>query len=134
MEQTDERVEIPLPADVTAASVARKTTKATLLRWRMPQFVDDAALVVSELVGNSLRHAYPPFLLGLERKRQRLRVEVHDGSSVLPRIMTPDEASESGRGMQIVRSLTESVEVREVPIDGKVVAVTFPKRPPLPCL
>lgn len=132
MERTNERVDVTLPDDATAAVVARRTTKATLLRWRMPQFVDDATLVVSELVGNGLRHAFPPFLLGLERHRERLRVEVHDGSSALPRSITPDEGSESGRGMQIVRSLTETVDVREIEGDGKVVAVTLPAHPPRP--
>lgn len=129
MDQSDEHVEVTLPDDATAASVARTTTKATLVRWRMPQFVDDATLVVSELVGNGLRHGFPPFLLGLERRRHRLRVAVHDGSSVPPTSVSPDDASESGRGMLIIRNLTETMDVKQIEGDGKVVAVTFPERP-----
>ncbi|MCP3803110.1 ATP-binding protein [Allokutzneria sp. A3M-2-11 16] len=63
--------------------------------------VEDAVQVVDELVSNSHRHGAAPrncriSLVG----RDRLRVEVDDGSLDLPRIRPPDNSG--GRGLLLV--------------------------------
>jgi anti-sigma regulatory factor (Ser/Thr protein kinase) len=69
--------------------------------------IEDARLLISELVANSVRHAsLPPdqpieIKLGLEGRR--LRVEVVDqGSGFVPRPRTEDSPSGSGWGLFLV--------------------------------
>ena len=67
----------------------------------------DAALVLSELVGNAVRHADGDTLqVRLRRTGDVLRIAVRDGSAAWP---TPREAStedESGRGLLIIDALS----------------------------
>jgi hypothetical protein len=100
---------------VTAARhLAREV--ATGLPTEMAQNLE---LVVSELATNAVRHARTPFRLTI-LTAPTLRVEVADGSSVLPAGGTPDRWSESGRGLWLVAALTQSWGV--VPLRaGKVV-------------
>ena len=83
--------------------------------------LDDAALVLSELVGNAVRHAEGDVMqVRLKRTGDVLRIAVHDRSSTPP---APREASfddESGRGMMIIDALSHrwGWEPRS---DGKVV-------------
>jgi anti-sigma regulatory factor (Ser/Thr protein kinase) len=83
--------------------------------------LDDAALVLSELVGNAVRHAQGETLqVRLRRTADVLRIAVHDCSSALP---TPRDASlddESGRGLLIIEALSHRWGCRPLP-GGKVV-------------
>lgn len=67
--------------------------------------VDDAVLVVDELVSNAYRHAAAPRAcrLALLDRGRRLRVEVDDASSDPPRMRTPDRSG--GRGLVLVARL-----------------------------
>lgn len=69
--------------------------------------LDDAALVLSELAGNAIRHATGETIqVRLRREDNILRISVHDGS---PRLPEPREASfedENGRGMLIIETLS----------------------------
>jgi serine/threonine-protein kinase RsbW len=69
--------------------------------------LDDAALVLSELVGNAVRHAEGDTVqVRLRRTADVLRIAVRDGSAAQP---APREASfedESGRGMLIIEALS----------------------------
>jgi serine/threonine-protein kinase RsbW len=83
--------------------------------------LDDAALVLSELVGNAVRHAHGEVMqVRLRRNGDVLRIAVHDRSSAPP---APREASfedESGRGMMIIDALSHRWGW-EPRVDGKVV-------------
>ena len=90
---------------VTAASVrlARTVVRAMCSLWRSPEACDDAALAVSELVGNSVRAGCgESILLRLDWTPRRLRVEVHDDSPRLPQLQQADVLAEGGRGMWII--------------------------------
>ncbi|MFB7328454.1 ATP-binding protein [Streptomyces sp. NPDC056190] len=76
-------------------------------------------LVVSELVGNVVRHAAGPILLRLLRSR-KLICEVTDGSSTMPRIRRAADTDEGGRGLQLVAALTDSWGARYTP-SGKCI-------------
>ncbi len=69
--------------------------------------LDDAALVLSELVGNAVRHAQGDSIqVRLHRDRDVLHIAVQDGSTEMP---APREASfedENGRGMLIIEALS----------------------------
>jgi len=80
--------------------------------------VDDARLVVSELLGNALRHARPirnaGLVLTLEMQQDAVRLSVSDGgSATLPTLLHPPELAVSGRGLTMVRTLTREWGVRE---------------------
>ncbi|MEO5839456.1 MAG: ATP-binding protein [Acidimicrobiales bacterium] len=61
--------------------------------------------MVSELVGNAVRHATPPFDFELSRVNGMVRGEVHDGSTGAPTTNNhPDDRG--GHGLNIVTSCT----------------------------
>jgi anti-sigma regulatory factor (Ser/Thr protein kinase) len=80
--------------------------------------VDEAEIVVSELLGNALRHARPlpdgtlRVILELEPKSIRICV-VDGGSATLPTLQHPPPMSVGGRGLSIVRTLTQNWGVQE---------------------
>ena len=97
----------------TAAGAARlHVTEFLSGRDLPPGVIDDARLVVSELVANAVQHGRPSsdgFLnLAWELESRNLVLSVEDGGNqpVLPR--EPDPESVNGRGLHIVDSLTAS--------------------------
>jgi anti-sigma regulatory factor (Ser/Thr protein kinase) len=91
----------------SAVREARGRTAAVLGRWRCQgERVEDAVLVVSEVVTNAVQHGAGVVLLRLLRRRTYVRVEVEDGSPTLPRLVNrAGGAAERGRGLEIVRKL-----------------------------
>ena len=79
--------------------------------------IDDAALILSELVSNVLRHArpLPGNIVGVSWRievsggvggGERLEIAVRDGgSSTMPRVARPSVSGLGGRGLGIVQSL-----------------------------
>ncbi|MEV2250852.1 ATP-binding protein [Streptomyces sp. NPDC050147] len=111
------RVEYALPHEATSAGRARKLTTAFLTRPHRHsaaldmERVDEATLVVSELVTNATRHGGSGCRLRLAISDHRVTVEVHDDNPARPRMGSPEAGAESGRGLAIVRHLAESFEV-----------------------
>lgn len=82
--------------------------------------VDAVALLVSEVAGNAVLHAYGPHVwVRLFELPRRLRVEVWDGSPDLPRQRKAPQSAENGRGLQLVEALSMAWGVESQP-DGKV--------------
>ncbi|MFF0561960.1 ATP-binding protein [Streptomyces sp. NPDC004266] len=73
---------------------------------------DDAALVVSELVGNAVRHAGGVCSLDLSLEPDGLDIDVSDSSPETPRPRATDTTSEGGRGWGIVARLTSELSVQ----------------------
>lgn len=93
------------PADPGAVRSARSVVRGQLRDWGLDSLADLAALLVSELVTNSLRHATGPIGVRLVRPAGLggvLLVEVSDPLPDPPRerVARPDD--ESGRGLQLV--------------------------------
>ncbi|HEY0448335.1 ATP-binding protein [Actinophytocola sp.] len=78
----------------------------------------DALSVIDELTANALRHARAPFRVSLRRTRDRLRVEVSDGSPEAAAPRTPDDAG--GRGLLLVQAYSRGWGQETYP-DGKIV-------------
>ncbi|MFF9819507.1 ATP-binding protein [Streptomyces sp. NPDC014006] len=76
---------------------------------RMPDSVlDDALLVVSELLTNAVLHALPPAVLQIHCDDQgRVHIEVTDGGPCVKR-QTTETDDEHGRGLYIVAALCAS--------------------------
>jgi hypothetical protein len=90
--------------DTTAAREVRRHVRELLANHRgIP--VDDAVLVVDELVSNAHQRGQSPRAcrLTLDEQGRYLRVEVDDASPLRPRIRTADESG--GRGLLLVDRL-----------------------------
>ncbi|HET6860548.1 MAG TPA: ATP-binding protein [Streptomyces sp.] len=105
---TDE--EVRLPSRPESAATARRLTQCVVLRqWALsPQTAEYAVLLVSELVGNAVRHTGARvFGLRMLRRRGWIRVEVRDPSRGLPCLMPVHELDTSGRGLFLVDKLSD---------------------------
>jgi anti-sigma regulatory factor (Ser/Thr protein kinase) len=72
------------------------------------EILDDALLLISELVTNAVRHGSPPILLALECDGEGLRVRVRDGAPALPRPRDSIPEDEGGRGLALVDALSDA--------------------------
>ncbi len=87
---------------------------------------DDASLVVSELAANAALHATSDFTVRLEVSGPCVRIEVSDGSSVLPTPKDHGLDAPTGRGLKIVERLSESWGAEPTPQGKTVWAVLDP--------
>jgi anti-sigma regulatory factor (Ser/Thr protein kinase) len=113
--------ELTAPA---ALSEARRLTVGALERWGLAERAGDAALVISELAGNALRHGSGPVQLVLRRKPTAVGTAVECtvkdagkwrglGLCVPERDeVEADLDAEGGRGLFIARELADSLIVR----------------------
>ncbi|AWI31053.1 ATP-binding protein [Streptomyces sp. ICN441] len=102
--------EVELPSRPESAAVARRLTQCVALRqWALsPQTAEHAILLVSELVGNAVRHTGARvFGLRMLRRRGWIRIEVRDPSRGLPCLMPVRELDTSGRGLFLVDKLSD---------------------------
>ncbi|MGW2025918.1 ATP-binding protein [Streptomyces decoyicus] len=102
--------EVRLPSRPQSAGIARRLTAAVLLKqWSLtPQLTEHAVLLVSELVGNAVRHTGArTFGLRMLRRRGWIRIEVRDPSRGLPCLMPVQEMDISGRGLFLVDKLSD---------------------------
>jgi hypothetical protein len=111
----------PLAALPTAPSAARAHVRATLATWRMSCLIDALELVVSELVANGVnasadgdgtpRHMegrMPVIRLCLLTDGARLVAEVWDQAPGAPVRLSAGRDDESGRGLDLVDTITGS--------------------------
>lgn len=93
-------------ADPGAVRAAREAVRGQLRDWGLDRAGDMAALLVSELVTNSLRHATGPIGVRLDRHPSDLPgillVEVSDPLPDPPRRRAARPDDESGRGLELV--------------------------------
>ncbi|MFH8368326.1 SpoIIE family protein phosphatase [Streptomyces sp. NPDC018031] len=108
-----------LPAEGTAAGLARTLLREQLGSWQLQELADTGELVVSELVGNALRHGDGPRQLRVVR-HDRLTIEVSDTGPDLPQIQHATLDAEGGRGLQLINLLSRRWGSCRTPA-GKVV-------------
>lgn len=119
-----------LPHGPTGVAEARRRLRKELCTYEVPEpVVDDAVLILSELLSNSCRHARPlgeddPSAAGGSGIRAGWRidedglltVEVTDGGGpTRPLPASPSLTARGGRGLGIVRSLSLRWGVRDAP-------------------
>lgn len=121
---TPDESRIELPDAPKAAGLARAFVRG---RWSgVPAHtLDDVTLCVSELVTNALDHADPPYELRIDRKDDRLRVEVTDAGAGEPTLRPISPSSARGRGMFIVSRIAATWGVERC-ARGKLVWAEFP--------
>lgn len=109
---------LELPPTTDSVPVARRFVRAELAE--SPLDVDTAVLLVSELVTNAVLHARSPFRVLVEPGAEAIRVEVHDGSPVPPRMHRFAPTSATGRGLRLLDRLAQTWGVTHMS-DGKSV-------------
>ncbi len=103
-------IDVRLPSLPESARIARRMTQYVVLRqWGLgPNLAEHAVLLVSELVGNAVRHTGARvFVLRAQRRPGRIRIEVRDPSRGLPCLMPVAELDVSGRGLFLVDKLSD---------------------------
>ncbi|MFF5111788.1 ATP-binding protein [Streptosporangium sp. NPDC000509] len=97
-----------IPRDPATVAEARRMTRDVFTRWDLaPEFVDDAVLVVGELVANATVYGEEPIRLSLWSTAQGVCVRVTDHGSERPRKLSLGEDASHGRGLAIVEALAD---------------------------
>ncbi|MDG4839069.1 ATP-binding protein [Micromonospora sp. WMMD967] len=86
---------------------ARELVTDACARWNLPEAAGPAALVLSELVGNVVRHAGTPMQVTVTLRRPYLHLAVVDGSCAQAKPGGTDLHAEGGRGLMLVRELAQ---------------------------
>lgn len=105
-----------MPCAPESARSARHLVQEKLTEWGRLDLLEEARLIVSELVGNAARHTGCTRLcvaLGLDG--DRLRLAVRDSSRTLPVVIKSGVTETSGRGMGLVDSIANRWGVDEAP-------------------
>ena len=117
------RSEIELPALSSSPRRARRFVRDTLEQLEVPiGTIDDAELVATELVTNSVMHAHSEVVVSIECVNRLVRLRVDDHSAVRPVVRTAAPDAATGRGLFIVEQLATQWGV-DLHRDGKSVWV-----------
>jgi anti-sigma regulatory factor (Ser/Thr protein kinase) len=102
MSELSARFDMPLGAQ--APRMARRAVAAVLTGWGFTdvEWLDEVGVVVSELVTNAVHHGGGCVELGVQAHGDRVIVSAADGSSVVPRRRSPDDAG--GRGLALIEA------------------------------
>ncbi|MYW15170.1 SpoIIE family protein phosphatase [Streptomyces sp. SID2955] len=103
--------------DPEALTQARHMIRAAVRAWGAGDRADEIELVADELITNALTHTEGSAIVtlrALDGIPHKLRIEVEDSSSALPRRRDAGEEGVSGRGLLLVERLADSwgVEAR----------------------
>ena len=113
---------LDVDARADAVPTARRFVASTLAPLVDPEVVEAAELVVTELLTNALLHGQAPVRVAVSGRPGQgvARVEVHDGSKVLPVRTISDSDGMTGRGLALVDAVCADWGV-EPTGDGKSV-------------
>ncbi|MFF1407087.1 SpoIIE family protein phosphatase [Streptomyces sp. NPDC058294] len=105
------------PGDAEALIHARHMIRAAVRAWGARDRADEIELVADELITNALMHTEGSAIVTLRAladSDRRVRIEVEDSSSALPRRREAGEQGVSGRGLLLVDRLADvwGVEAR----------------------
>ena len=123
------RMELPPIAESVAA--ARKGTRAILESQGLSHLVEDAILLVSELVSNAVRHAHgdgSPLELRVIPSGSTLRIEILDTDPQPPTPRIPGPLDASGFGFVLVEAIADDWGVSQTST-GKAVWIELQTNP-----
>jgi anti-sigma regulatory factor (Ser/Thr protein kinase) len=113
---------MPEPVDQTARFAPEPHTVAAVRRFLRdcladsdPDLVHDAAVLASEVASNVVEHARTDYEVRVRLSGQILRVEIADGSSVVPAVQELAADADHGRGLHLLAGLAHSWGVEETP-------------------
>ena len=114
------RIRVRLRPVPDACRQVRQLIAQACASWQLGELTAAAALVATELVANVVRHAHTTMEVTVGVHDKRLSLSVRDGSRRLPRPVEPALTDAGGRGLRLIRELTEAWGVLPTS-DGKVV-------------
>ncbi|MDX3192531.1 ATP-binding protein [Streptomyces sp. MN03-5084-2B] len=118
-----------LVASPQASAVARAFVGRVCEQWKVPEHVDDACLVATELVENTIRHTTSHPRLRLELRRDTFVISVADDDPHEAVLL--ERPGEHGLGLLLVAQSTRAWGCSRSWAGGKVVwAVLVPRRRP----
>jgi anti-sigma regulatory factor (Ser/Thr protein kinase) len=121
------RVQVVLLPEPRSASSARDFIRRAFATSRLGQeaYLDNALLVVTELVTNAVRHGRSTVTLAVTVDDDRVLLEVQDAGTGVPAVHHPGWQSLGGRGLLMVDAMATRWGVRPAP-GGKVVWAELP--------
>src|ERR1700735_4711800 len=108
-----------LAPKLTSVREARAVLAEPMKRWDLEDLIPTTELLVSELVTNAVKYSRGDVTLRLVNEKA-LVCEVLDNSGALPRLRQANSDDENGRGLQVVRQLSQRWGARRT-ATGKVV-------------
>lgn len=114
-----------LPPDAESVAAARKFVREHLALPGLEHVLEDALVVVSELVTNAVVHARTPLKVSVGQLRGAAFLAVRDGS---PRVLFAQRlpiSATHGRGLHVVEACSTDWGVISEPDGGKSVWATF---------
>ena len=120
MNASDAAVRRTFPPHPASVGEARALTRAALGAPTHEMLLDDAQLLVSEVVTNALVHAGTTIDVAVTVLGESVRVEVSDGAAHLPVRRDYAALAGTGRGLRLVEELADEWGV-DVAGDGKTV-------------
>ncbi|WP_198520707.1 ATP-binding protein [Kitasatospora sp. CB02891] len=129
MEKVPAAAGVTLPCVPEAAKAARELVRTRLAHAGLAEVSDDAVMVVSEIVGNSVRHSGTRYVrIWVTCTGRVVRISVADSSRTLPTLIIARDADEGHRGLGLVDALSYrwGADLLEL---GKVVWAEFETRP-----
>ncbi|WP_432059731.1 ATP-binding protein [Streptomyces sp. S1] len=99
-----------LPREPRSAAVARRLVRTALTVWGLEPLIEDATLVMTELVSNAVDHGRLPSIRVIVSRpsAHTIRLGVVDRSKGVPTMRTDaDENQTRGRGLLLVDALTD---------------------------
>jgi serine phosphatase RsbU (regulator of sigma subunit) len=98
-------VELVISGDLDAAPRARAFVTLSL-DGQDPDLVDNARLVVTELVTNATLHGLPPVVVRVELEELGCRIEVEDARKSLPLMPLHSTDAMTGRGLRLIAAVS----------------------------
>lgn len=100
-----------LPCLEESAEVARRLIRTALAAWHLEELTDTGILLVSELVGNAVKHTNSHLIRVIISRpsEQWVRIGVTDKSTVIPEMQKSngDSLPTSGRGLLLIDAMTD---------------------------
>jgi anti-anti-sigma regulatory factor/anti-sigma regulatory factor (Ser/Thr protein kinase) len=119
------RLRTPLPPTVEALPTARRIIRDACHAWNLPHLIDDAELIITEIVANAVQHAGGPVDILLTRRNRHLHMSVRDRSHEPPLRSIPDpESLLGGRGLLLLDAIAAGWGTAET-AEGKAVWATL---------
>jgi CheY-like chemotaxis protein len=97
--------ELTLEPSPESPAHARAFTQRVLRGWSCEPLIEDAQLIISELVTNAIRHAGSSATLWLRLSTRTLQITVADEHRASPRPLPASLTRRHGRGLMVVAAL-----------------------------
>jgi hypothetical protein len=115
-------------SEAITASAARRFAADVLTAWHQQPIIEDALILLDEVVTNAVQHTVGDVTIYLHLDRY-LHVDVFDASDRMPTPRSPSSDTETGRGLQIVETLAAEWGTEPQSGGGKRVWFDLPLKP-----